>query len=696
MIYLVTTQQELFDSDNYKIITVKESLDIMHSWFGLQFDTEANSLDQHIGKLLTMQFGSLDKSIQIVVDCTTVNPRHYTQILESKLIIGHNLKYDFQWLYNYGIHPLNCYDTMIAEQFIYLGFPPGIIKYSLQEVAKRYLNIFISKDVRGQIRYKGLCDEVIVYAAGDVVYLNDIRLKQLEICKQRHAVLGCKIECLFTPVVAYLEWCGIKMDVDKWKQKMHQDQLNLEESIKALNDYCMTKPQLKRWVYVDTQGDLFDGFNLEPTFRINWQSKESVKVFKALGFDVRAISKTTGEDTESKTEKLIMSQRGVDDEFLRLFFGKGEPDDEDYFPGYNGSYKVVTSFGQGHINAINPLTGRIHTVYRAIGTVSGRMSSGSSKESNEDLARLKKLPADECKYPNMQQLPKNAMTRGCFISEPGNLFCSCDYSAMEARIGADVYNEKKLLDEFLYGSGDTHAAYAKAVFAKELEGIDTKDIKKKRPDLRSKVKSIEFAVQFGSDGTAVAPQLKIPVEEARQLVINLMNGMTGLKSFKEKWSKFVLNNGYMIILPQTGHKAYWHDWEHWKEVQASFDSEFWEDYRLNHKGTNDEVCQMVKKHFQAKSKWCDRMSLNLPTQGGGAVVLKEAATALYRWIIENGYWGKILFVNFTHDEINTEFPEELKDTYPQVVAKIMKDAAAKYYHKLPIPAEPAVGDHWIH
>ena len=80
---------------------------------------------------------------------------------------------------------------------------------------------------------------------------------------------------------------------------------------------------------------------------------------------------------------------------------------------------------------------------------------------------------------------------------------------MEARIGADVYNEHKLLDEFLYGSGDTHAAYAKAVFAKELEGIDTKDVKSKRPDLRNKVKSVEFAVQFGSDGTAVAPQLKI-------------------------------------------------------------------------------------------------------------------------------------------------------------------------------------------
>lgn len=31
-----------------------------------------------------------------------------------------------------------------------------------------------------------------------------------------------------------------------------------------------------------------------------------------------------------------------------------------------------------------------------------------------------------------------------------------------------------------------------------------------------------------------------------------------------------------------------------------------------------------------------------------------------------------------------------------MVAEIMKNAAAKYYHKLPIPAEPEVGDHWIH
>jgi DNA polymerase I-like protein with 3'-5' exonuclease and polymerase domains len=127
-------------------------------------------------------------------------------------------------------------------------------------------------------------------------------------------------------------------------------------------------------------------------------------------------------------EKHMKKQKGINDAFLRLYFGKGEEGEENYFPGYNGSAKVVSSFGQGHIDAINPKTGRIHTSYKQIGASSGRMSCGS-KQPNTDLAKYKKLPEKSCKYPNIQQLPKDVETRACFISEENNLFCSCDYSA---------------------------------------------------------------------------------------------------------------------------------------------------------------------------------------------------------------------------------------------------------------------------
>ena len=684
MIYFVTRQQELFQDSLYELISIERSLEIIEG-FGpsVQFDTETDGKEAHINHILLAQFGSLDKSAQVVVDCTTVDLCLYKDLLEKKLLIGQNLKFDLQFLYSKSIKPLKVYDLMIVEQYLHLGYPPGSISYALNAMTERYLGIYMSKEIRGKIRFLGITAEVIQYGATDVMYMADIMWKQVAILKERNAMKGARIECDFTPVIAYLEWCGIKLDEEKWLAKMAIDQQNLKDATKALNDYCIQKPALKKWVFIDTQGDLFSGYNLEPQFAIDWQKKEAIKVFQALGFNTKAISKATGKEGDSVTEKLLAPQKGIDDEFLKLYFD------------YQGFYKVTTSFGQGHLNAINPITGRIHTVYRAIGTISGRMSSGSDQP-NEDLAKLKKIAPKSCTYPNMQQLPHDKVTRACFVAEKGNLFCSCDYAAMEARIGADVYNEHKLLDEFLYGSGDTHAAYAKAVFSEELKDIETKDVKDKRPDLRTKVKSIEFAVQFGSDGTAVAPQLKISVDEARQLVVNLLNGMSGLKAFKEKWSKFVLEHGYMPIMPQTGHRGYWHDWEHWKEVQASYTKEFWDDYKLNHKGTGDDVCKEVKQHFQAKSKWCDRMSLNLPTQGGGAVCLKEAATALYHWVIDNGYWGKILFVNFTHDEINSEFPKELKDVYPQVVAKLMEEACAKYYHKLPIPAQPEVGTCWIH
>lgn len=684
MIYLVTLQQSLFNLEGVTNISVRQSLHMAASWSMLQLDTETTGRDPHLCEVLSLQLGDPEGKDQIVIDATTIDLKQYKELIESKFIIGHNLKFDLQFLYNLNIVPRKVYDTMIVEQFLHLGYPQSKISYSLKEVAWRYLGVDIDKSIRGDIIWRGLDLDVINYAAGDVKYLADIMKEQLKIIHTiPNAIKGAQIECNFTPAVAYLEWCGIKLDEDKWKVKMEHDKKSLEEALNNLNNYALNHPKLKKWCKVNTQGDLWEGFDLTPKWTVDWQKKEVINVVQALGFDTKTVSKATKKETDSVMEKVLSNQKGIDDEFLRLYFE------------YQGRYKIITSFGQGHLNAINPKTGRLHTVYRAIGTASGRMSSGS-QQSNTDLAKYKKIRPDECTYPNMQQLPHDAETRACFVAEKGNLFCSCDWSAMEARIGAEVYNERKLLDEFLYGSGDTHAAYAKEVFKDELKDIPTKDIKKKRKDLRDRVKSVEFAVQFGSDGTAVAPQLGISVEEARKLVQNLLNGMTGLKSFKERKSKFVLQNGYVEIMPQTGHRGYWYDWKDWKERQASFTPEFWDDYKAHHKGTGDRVAQMVKEHFQAKSKWCDRMSLNMPTQGGGAILLKIAATRLFNWIVDNGYFGKIKLVNFTHDEINSEFPEELKDTYPKLVEQFMLEAGAMFYHKLPIPAEAAVGDHWIH
>ena len=602
MIYLVTRQKELFNNGLYTIISADESLQMMKDWKVIQLDTETTGRDPHLCDFLCVQFGNDSADARIVVDCTTIDIKLYKDTLESRRCVLQNAKFDLQFFFNYGIIIRKVYDTMIVEQLLHLGYPSGQVSYSLKAIAERRLGINIDKTVRGEIIWRGLDADVINYAAGDVTYLERIMHSQLEDLRQQQLLKAADIECNFVPVIAYLEWCGIHLDKNKWMTKMKADQKKLQEAEKALNDFVVSRDDLKKYVYIDTQGDLFNGFDLTPKVNVNWSSSQQVvKVAKELGFDTHVKDKKTGEDKDSVLEKHLKSQKGICDEFLKLYFD------------YQEHFKVVSSFGQGHLNAVNPKTDRIHTVYRQLGAASGRMSCGS-QQPNTDLAKYKGISPKNCTYPNMQQLPADDATRGSFTAPEGYLWSSCDYSALESRLGADIYNEKEMINEYLHGSGDIHSLVAKFCFPKELEGIDVKDIKKLRPDLRKKAKGPEFAMQFGGSPYAIQGSLGCSMEEAEQIAEDYWKGFKGIADFKKKGSEFVRKNGYIIMCKYSGHKMYWWDHKEWLQRQKSFTQEFWEEYRTKHKGTGDAIAQEVSMHFKAASKY-DRMSLNAPTQG---------------------------------------------------------------------------------
>lgn len=490
MIYLVTNSSKLFSSEKYSLLSVQDSISMLKTWKLIQYDSETLGLDCHIGQLLTIQFGNIEKTVQIVVDCTTVDVTLYKSILEENYLIGHNLKFDLQWLYNYNIIPRLVYDTMIVEQLLYLGYPPehkdpiNGISYSLQAVAKRRLNIYIDKTVRGEIQWRGLDDSTIVYSANDVVHLYDIVESQMKDCEEKKCLVGAKLECDVVPAVSYLEWCGITLDESKWRKKMERDKIKLEEAKKALDNFVINTPSLSKFTFIDLQGDLFEGFNTEPQVTINWSSSPQViEVAKILGFNTIVKDKKTGEDKDSVLEKTLKIQKGVNDLFLKLYFD------------YQEHAKTVSSFGQGHLDAINPNTGRLHTVFKQFGASSGRFSCGSDQP-NTDLAKLKGLPPSRCKYPNIQQLPADDDTRGAFVAPENYSFVSCDFSAEESRLGADIYQDKEFLKEFTEGSGDTHSMFAWMVFRKECEDCGCRsiaDVKRLAPQWRKKVKGVELS-----------------------------------------------------------------------------------------------------------------------------------------------------------------------------------------------------------
>ena len=460
-IYLVTKQQQLFESDLYKVITELDALEMMKDWNLVQFDSETNGIDAHLCDFLCVQFGNDKANARIVVDTSTIDVRLFKQVLESKRVIGHNLKFDLQFLYNYGIIPVKVYDTMIVEQVLYLGYPSGVKSYALKAVAWDRLHTDIDKTVRGEIIWRGLDADVIMYAAGDVTYLEKIMQSQIVECYRKECIKAAQLECDAVPAMAYLEWCGIMLSPEKWKAKMANDEVLLKERKEALDRYIIEKsennnPQMslpfKEFVFVDPQGDLFTGFDLTPKCLINWDSSPQViKVAKKLGFDTTVQDKKTGEDKDSVLEKTLKTQKGIDDKFLKLYFD------------YKESSKVVSTYGQGHLNAINPRTGRIHTTFKQIGASSGRMSCGS-KQSNFDLAKANKVPPAKCTYPNLQQLPADEPTRSSFVAPEGYLMVSADFSAEESRLGADIYQDKEFIKEFLERSGDMHSMFAWAAF----------------------------------------------------------------------------------------------------------------------------------------------------------------------------------------------------------------------------------------
>lgn len=419
MIYLVSKNTELFESPFYSIISEEESLEIINSWDIVQFDTETSGRNAHICDILCAQFGNEKAGIQIVVDTQTIDITHYKSILETKLIVGHNLKFDCQFLYKYNIIPNKIWDTMIIEQLLHLGYDNKFFHYSLKAVAERRLNIDIDKTTRGEIIWRGLDTEVIIYAAGDVEHLERIMRQQKNECIHTECIVGAELENAFVPVIAYLEWCGIRLDVDKWKLKIQDNIIQLQKAEQDLNNYIIKlyeKDPEKYKQFIDPQLDLFDS---QIRCNINWNSDQQTKpLFKLLGFDLQSVDKKTGEQKESVGKKIIEKQKNVNPEFLKVYLN------------YTKIAKDSSTYGENYIDAINPLTGRIHTIFRQLGASSGRMSCGGGiKQFDSDLAKYKHISPEKCKYVQLQNLPADHLTRSSFIPNEGNLMTSCDYSA---------------------------------------------------------------------------------------------------------------------------------------------------------------------------------------------------------------------------------------------------------------------------
>lgn len=728
MIYLVSHNKSLFQTDKYIEATMEQAMSVLLPLKLCQLDTETKGLDCHTKALLTIQLGNKDN--QVVIDWTTVTPREKQIVknyLESdRLFLGWNLMFDLTFLYVQGIYPKHIWDGMIAEQLLYLGYPAQMREKSLKAAAWNYLNINIDKTVRGKIINDGLTTEVVIYAAGDVTYIEDIKEKQdIEVEKQGMK-LAVELECEFVKSLAYFKYCGVHLDITKWKAKMTKDQAKLDKAISELNawvvawdkenphnGYDIQYPELKypkysadypaevkrlikdgykrfpqedlqtpdgkvdaykkviknQFTRIDTQGDLFTGFDTEPKCVINWSSqKQVIPLFELLGINVETFDKKTKQKKKSIEANVLKPQKN-DFPIIPIFLE------------YQEAAKVVSTYGQNWLNAINPKTGRIHADFHSIGTDTARVSSGGG---------VWKL--------NMQNLPHDPETRACFTSEEGNAWLSADYQSQESRIIASVSKDEKMIDLFEHGCGDVHSLVAYMSYPNIIPR-DTKieDIKKLYHNWRQKAKSIEFAINYGGDYNTISKNDGIPVEEAKEIYDNFMEGFPGIKRYQDYCRAAVMRDGYILLNPLTGHRAHIYDAEELKETHNKMQEPgFWEYYQnVRKRNPQDEIVQEVRHYMQRKAA-SEKQSINYRIQNRGAMCFKLSSIKLFNWIVDHKLIDKVKMCVPAHDEFNLECPAAIKEQVGKVLIDCMIAGGKPFCPNVFLGADIDINDHWVH
>lgn len=664
MIYLVTKQQSLWTSDRYKVISAEEALELLAPLSVVGLDTETMGLDPYTKELLTVQLGCAE--FQVVIDCTSVDIHLFKEYMENpqRMFLGWNIKFDLKFLYHQRIVPLRVYDGYLAEKLLWLGYPAGMHEMGLKAASINYLGVDMDKSVRGKIIQTGLTEDVIVYAAGDVSYLGKIRDKQLIELEKKGLLKAIDFENEFVKCLAYIEYCGAKLDVDKWKIKMATDLNNLEKYEAELNEWVEESEYSSKYCSVNIQGDLFNGFDTKPRCHINWTSSQQViPLFEELGLNLKVLDKKTKHYKKSVDIKVVEPQASKSP-LIPIYIK------------YKKAAIIVNTFGQKFLNLINPVTGRIHANFNQLGTDTGRLSSTE---------------------PNLQNLPHDAQTRACFVADKGNRWISADYSGQESYLMASMANDEAMLDELINGSGDLHSLTAKMVFQQIPRDMPLKDIKKNFKDLRQEAKGYEFCFNYGGQDSTLIRNYGLDAKRAKEIYENYMSGFAGLKRYQDFRRVDVMRKGYILLSKITGHKAYIYDYDELKmQMEKQDDPDFWAYYReMKQENPECDTVQGVRRLARRKAE-SEKQSINYPIQAAGALCFKLASIKLFSWLLKNGLLFKVKYCIPVHDEINLEAPDEISEEVADILVKCMVSAGKPFCTRAHLGADVEIGDHWIH
>ncbi|MBA2595911.1 MAG: bifunctional 3'-5' exonuclease/DNA polymerase, partial [Chloroflexia bacterium] len=406
----------------------------------LGLDVETTGLNPRGDSLQLVQLATYDHVY--LIDPQSVDLASLTPLLETSTatIIGHNLGFDLGFLHAAGL-PLpagdRIFDTLLASQLIDGGAHPNGTKtadpsgasgrggkpaqigyHSLAAVAHRWLDEILDKTLQVSDWSGPLTDEQIAYAARDAAILLPLRDALDAALKEDDLANVAALEFAALPAVVWMEATGVPLDVAAWT---------------VLRDGAIAT-----LAAVDAElAVVLPGVNVDSPAQLT-------AALASLGITVPNV--------QEATLRAVADQHPAVDLVLRRKDVK----------------KRVSTYGDGYLEHVHPVTGRIHASYRLIGAASGRMS---------------------CSKPNLQNIPREIDYRRCVRPSAGRVLIKADYSQIELRIAAQVSGDVAMQEAFRTGE-DLHTKTARAVLGREPTKHD-----------RQLAKALNFGLLYGMGAT---------------------------------------------------------------------------------------------------------------------------------------------------------------------------------------------------
>lgn len=701
----------------------------------LALDFEASGLEIYQLTPLLLAIGTKATQIVIDCTTVNIH-RVVRKDIEDIEILGHNIKYDLKILkVHYDIHLKKVYDTMNVERKIYQGAgrsvdnPQGML-FGLGDVTQRrlkYLPETMADKEESRARFIGQSkssyipiDQDIIYAASDVTYLHDIKAAQKPDIERFN--LGFYIDEISNPlnlVVADCELRGFTFDIARWKEniknnkdKQFEKACVLDELvIKYRDEFLQGEDRLLlvggeytrkriRHPEADKTGlfgeEVIDkdyyGKGSKPKFNtgnINWDSSEQViDVCARLKIPLPVNDKKIGaavprliKQKDRKGGLTVKIDKGnysftTDKQELALMVSENPklPAKDFYLTlsEYRKYSHYISSFGENYIDKVNPVTGRIHTLFRTENSETGRFQSGGGRKNPE--------------YYNAQNIPRDGDFRHCFIATPGYSITTCDLSGAEVTILCDKSQDETLYEWavknddahspiatacwrniFLYRAGEIMSYWkdAKEFFQKKDEkyihralkemsgGIVIDDLydkyenftisKSENKEYRQVFKNVTFAVFYGARDKQVAKTLGVNDEEGAVIIGTMREAIPKTFEYLDKQVEFVMNNGYIYLDDRTN-------------------SRVWFQPIIRHLKNGDELTFHDRKVASGGA-------MNYPIQGTQASMVKEAILEIDKAIKYHNIDAHLL--STVHDELVYEQKIEWDGSLSMDKAKVL-------------------------